>query len=81
MHPSSFASLVMSGSAELYGRELMREVERDALIKAARSGKRSVFAQVRLAVGQFMVVSGRWIAGRPRRQRPLDVPIAFKIAR
>jgi hypothetical protein len=60
----------------------MREAERSALIKAAKSGKRSVIAQIRLAIGQFMVGSGRWIAGRPQRhQRALDVPVVFKIAR
>ena len=82
MHPSSYVSLLVSGSAELYAQELMREVEREALIKAAKSGKPSMIEALRLAVGQFMVGSGRWIAGRPRRrQRALDVPVVFKIAR
>ena len=82
MHASSYVSLLVSGSADLYAQELMREAERDALIKAAKIGKRSVIESIRLAVGQFMVGSGRWVAGRPRRrQRALDVPVAFKIAR
>ena len=81
MHASSYVSLLVSGSADLYAQELIREAERGALIKAAKSGRRSIVQALRLAVGQFMVGSGRKVAGRPRRRRALDVPVAFKIAR
>jgi hypothetical protein len=82
MHASSYVSLLVSGSADLYVQELVREAERSALIKAAKSGRRSVVQSLRLVIGQFMVGSGRKVAGRSRRrQRALDVPVAFKIAR
>ena len=82
MHPSSYVSLLVSGSADLYAQELVREAERAALIKAARAQRRSIVETLRLAIGQFMVGSGRKVAGRPRRRKHVvDVPVVFKIAR
>ena len=82
MQPNSYISLLVSGSAQRDVQERIREAERGALIKEAKRGRRSSFATVRLVIGQFMVGSGRRIAGHPRRQeRALDVPAAFKMAR
>jgi hypothetical protein len=82
MQSSSFLSLIVSGSADQYVQELVREAERSALIKEARGQRPSVIESMRLAIGHAMVGMGRKVAGRPRRQsRALDAPAAFKIAR
>ena len=82
MHPTSYVSIIMSGSAERFLQERIQEAERDALAKVARFGKPTVFASSRMAIGQIVVSLGRLIAGRPQREeRALDVPVAFKIAR
>jgi hypothetical protein len=78
---SAYLSFLVSGSADQLVRERVQQAEREALVRQARSG-RSVVAQVRLAVGQVMVGSGRWVAGRPRRKaRALEVPAVYKLAR
>jgi hypothetical protein len=82
MQSSSYLSLIVSGSADRYVEELIREAERSALIKEARGRRPSVIQSLRLAIGHSMVGIGRKVAGRPRRSSPaLDVPAAFKIAR
>lgn len=82
MQSSSYLSLLVSGTADHYVRERVKEAERQALIESAKGRRVSVVKRLRLAVGQFMVVSGKWVAGRPRRaQRPIDVPAALEIAR
>ena len=83
MQPSSHISLLVSGSADHYVQERIRTAERDALVRAAKGSRPSIFASVRQIIGQSMVTSGRWIAGCPQRRqdRALDTPVAFKIAR
>jgi len=78
---SAYLSVLVSGSAEQLVRERVQQAEREALVRQARRG-RSVFARVRLAVGQVMVSSGKWVAGRPRRKAlALEVPAVYKLAR
>jgi hypothetical protein len=83
MQASSHISYLVSGSADHYVQELIREAERHALVKAARGRRLSIFASLRQVIGRSMVASGRWVAGCPQRrqERALDVPVAFKIAR
>jgi hypothetical protein len=82
MQSSTYLSLLVSGTADRYVQERVKEAERHALIKSAKGRRPSVVRSLRLSVGQFMVVSGKWVAGRPRRaQRPIDVPAALEIAR
>jgi hypothetical protein len=78
---SGYLSILVSGSADQFVQERVRQAEREALVRQARR-HRSLFAQIRLAVGQSMVISGKWVAGRPRRKaRSLEVPAAYKLAR
>jgi hypothetical protein len=82
MLANSHISLLVSGSAQRDVQERIQAAERAALIRAAKRQRPSIVAAMRLLIGQFMVGSGRRIAGKPRRQeRALDVPAAFKIAR
>ena len=82
MQTSQYISLFVGRSAELHIQELIREAERDALIKAVKSQRPSRISVLRLAIGQQIVGFGRWFAGRPRRRKPvIDVQSAYRIAR
>lgn len=83
MQANSHISLLVSGSADLYVQERIRQAERDALVREAKGHRPSIVASVRQIIGQSMVISGRWIAGCPQRrqERALETPVAFKIAR
>jgi hypothetical protein len=78
---SAYLSVMVSGSVSQLVQERLNLAERDALVRQARL-HRPLFGQIRLAVGQFMVSSGKWVAGRPRRKtRSLEIPTAYKLAR
>ena len=79
---STYLSLLVSGTVDRYVQERIKDAERHALVQSAKRRRPSVVKSVRLSVGQFMVVAGKWIAGRPRcAQRQIDVPAALEIAR
>lgn len=81
MQSSSVISFLVSGTADYHVQERVKEAERAALIRSAQGRQSSVVRSMRELVGRSMVVAGKWIAGRPRRQRQIDVPAALKIAR
>ena len=80
MQANSHISLLVSGSADHLVQERIRNAERDALVRAAKGRRPSIFASVRQIIGQSMVTSGRWIAGCPQRrhgalQQPHDLSV------